>query len=154
METIINRKVAAGICVNGCEVSGIAKNGVVFFEKELTPSVLRNIQIGDDLSGKTIYCSFPDNFYEEEILGTEFENILDYSFIKCANLNSIKQFINDDNEFYIACEYENSYSEYVFLLWYGELIVSNNEIILPNDYGLVLEIYNNHPAYKYLKIKE
>lgn len=25
METIINRKVAAGICVNGCEVSGIAK---------------------------------------------------------------------------------------------------------------------------------
>lgn len=87
-------------------------------------------------------------------MGTEFENILDYSFIKCANLNSIKQFINDDNEFYIACEYENSYSEYVFLLWYGELIVSNNEIILPNDYGLVLEIYNNHPAYKYLKIKE
>lgn len=64
MGTIINGNKWSGACVNGNVVSGLAKNGLIFYRKETMPSVLykRRIMTGDNLTGKRIYFSFPDDY--------------------------------------------------------------------------------------------
>ena len=65
MGTIINGNKWAGACVNGNVVSGLVKNGAVFYKKEnLTPRIYkRRIMVGDNLKGQTIYFDFPDDYY-------------------------------------------------------------------------------------------
>ena len=62
MGTVMNGKKWAGACVNGKTVSGLVKNGVVFYKK-YSISYKRRIMIGDNLSGKTIFQDFPDGFF-------------------------------------------------------------------------------------------
>lgn len=62
MGTVMNGKKWAGACVNGKTVSGLVKNGVVFYKKS-SISYKRRIMIGDNLSGKTIFQDFPDGFF-------------------------------------------------------------------------------------------
>lgn len=62
MGTVKNGKKWAGACVNGKTVSGLVKNGVVFYKKS-SISYKRRIMIGDNLSGKTIFQDFPDGFF-------------------------------------------------------------------------------------------
>lgn len=64
MGTIINGNKWSGACVNGNVVNGLVKNGLVFYRKEIMPSVLykRRIMTGDNLTGKRIYFSFPDDY--------------------------------------------------------------------------------------------
>ena len=67
MGTVMNGNKLSGVCINGKTVKGLAKNGVVFYKKETTPSVSykRRIMAEDDLLGKTVYNDFPDDFYTE-----------------------------------------------------------------------------------------
>lgn len=62
MGTVVNGNVWSGACVNGKTVSGLVKNGVVFYKKS-SISYKRRIMIGDNLSGKTIFQDFPDGFF-------------------------------------------------------------------------------------------
>lgn len=62
MGTVMNGKKWAGACVNGKTVSGLVKNGVVFYKKS-SISYKRRIMIGDNLSGKTIFQDFSDGFF-------------------------------------------------------------------------------------------
>ena len=62
MGTVTNGKKWAGACVNGKTVSGLVKNGVVFYKKS-SISYKRRIMTGDNLSGKTIFQDFPDGFF-------------------------------------------------------------------------------------------
>lgn len=61
MGTIMNGKKWIGAYVNGNIVSGLAKNGFVFYKKEKN-IYKRRIMIGDNLKGKTIYSDFPNNY--------------------------------------------------------------------------------------------
>ena len=54
MGTVMNGNVWAGACVNGKVVSGLAKNGIVFYRKPVS-TYKRRIMVGDNIAGKNIY---------------------------------------------------------------------------------------------------
>ena len=62
MGTIINGNKWAGACVNGNIVSGLVKNGAIFYKKNQQELYKRRIMVGDNLTGKRIYFSFPDDY--------------------------------------------------------------------------------------------
>ena len=61
MGTIINGNKWAGACVNGNVVSGLVKNGAVFYKK-MQSIYKRRIMEGDNLNGKIIYFDFPNDY--------------------------------------------------------------------------------------------
>ena len=62
MGTVTNGKKWAGACVNGKVVSGLAKNGVVFYRKPVS-TYKRRIMVGDNLKGLTIYNDMKSGYY-------------------------------------------------------------------------------------------
>ena len=62
MGTVFNGKKWKGACVNGKKVSGLVKNGVVFYKKNQQEVYKRRIIVGDDLSGKIISSNFVEGF--------------------------------------------------------------------------------------------
>ena len=120
---------------------------------ENTQSPLRNIEVGDDLSGKTLYLSFPSNSYENIDSTTE------------SNIITI------DENFYIGNIYLDTRSYKVIRLHYtntnpflysrdttNNLNKGSNPYLnyirfkLPKDYGVVTEINDESPFYQYIKI--
>ena len=116
-------------------------------------SPLRNIQVGDDLSGKTLYLSFPRN---------------SYNYIN----NTVEQnIITIDNNFYIGSVNLADRGYKVIRVHYtgtNPFIYSKDENVegvtnpylnyvrfkLPDDYGIVTEINQNNDFYQYIKIYE
>lgn len=58
MGTIINGNKWIGACVNGNVVSGLVKNGLVFYKRNRQELYKRRIMVGDNLKGKNIYPEF------------------------------------------------------------------------------------------------
>ena len=58
MGTIINGNKWSGACVNGNIVSGLVRNGIIFYKKNQQEPYKRRIVIGDNLKGKNIYPEF------------------------------------------------------------------------------------------------
>lgn len=83
MGTVMNGNIWAGACVNGKVVSGLVKNGIVFYRKPISV-YKRRIVVGDNLSGKTIYQDFPKNYYINNT--SEWEQV-SYPIIIDARLN-------------------------------------------------------------------
>lgn len=68
MGTVVNGNIWSGACVAGKEITGLVKNGVVFYKREIpTPSVYkRRIMVGDNLKGLKIFLEqYPDDFYND-----------------------------------------------------------------------------------------
>lgn len=103
MGTVMTGNIWSGACVNGKVVSGLAKNGVVFYRKPVI-SYKRRITIGDDLSNRTIFQDFPDGFYKtmsdlgssnprtlvesEDVSINEFYNVAGYYEIYCGEYSN------------------------------------------------------------------
>lgn len=69
MGTVMNGNKWSGACVNGKVVSGLVKNGEIFYKKPITELYKRRIMISDNLTGKTIYNTFNENdwnIFEED----------------------------------------------------------------------------------------
>lgn len=102
----------------------------------------RNIKIGDDLSGKTIYCNFPAYFYNQILHQTETSDDIIIATKKITqDYNSItgETFVKfDTDNLYYSDEYEHE----SYLATYT----------LPNDFGIVSFIDSNLGAYEYIKI--
>lgn len=111
-------------------------------------SPLRNIQVGDNLSGKTLYMSFPRDSYE---------NITNTNRIEIITIN---------NNVRIAYMHETSNNRRVIYLRYNNRSTylyaksdSNNDpylnytkFKLPNDFGIVTSIDSSDMFYQYIKI--
>lgn len=84
METVTNGNKWTGAYINGNKVTGLCKSGNLFYKKETSQK--RNIQIGDDLSNKTLYYDFPIGFNPEasDILKTNTN-----SYIRVMNIKRI-----------------------------------------------------------------
>lgn len=110
----------------------------------------RNIQIGDDLSGKTIYLEFPDDLYEdilEDVAGGQ-ANVLEtssHSIIEYTNLmNSVSTVSIDtwmDMMYYANTDTSEVYSNIT-------------EIQLSDDFGIVTSINSSMAAFQYIFIVE
>lgn len=109
-------------------------------------SSLRNIQVGDDLSGKTLYLSFPRDAYEN------------------INNSTRVELVTIDNDTRIAYLYSNSkryvYVRYKNISYY--IYVENDDDLnpylnfvrykLPRDFGVVTEIDSSDDLFQYIKI--
>lgn len=111
-----------------------------------TQSSLRNIQVGDDLSGKTLYLSFPRDSYEDITSSTRTEIITIDSNTRIA-------YIYQNGRKYIYVRYKDT-TYYI----YAKNDTSNNPYLnfvrykLPNDFGVVTQVDNTDTFYQYIKI--
>ena len=112
-------------------------------------SLLRNIQVGDNLNNKTVYLSFPKNIYES-ISGNE------NKFIKTDNNNYFNFYVNNYTEFNLY-NIVMSLNQERYLLYRMEdqplkVLIGRNKIKLPYNFGTVTEIDTNNNVYQYIKI--
>lgn len=89
MGTVMNGKKWAGACVNGKTVSGLVKNGVVFYRKPVS-TYRRRIMVGDNLSNRTIFQDFPDGFYKSGMSDGE-----QFNLIESNNINIYEYYFGD-----------------------------------------------------------
>lgn len=99
MGTVMNGNVWAGACVNGKVVSGLAKDGSVFYRKPVSTH-RRRIMVGDNLKGKDIFSTIPQGFWQNYVTSTEIINKVDYDLVmfQNANWNDYIRFYTNKNE--------------------------------------------------------
>lgn len=119
-------------------------------------SPLRNIQVGDDLSGKTLYLSFPKDSYEDitssdviffikaqDVLGLYYQ--LYNNLYKTISVRTFDETTSSGfRNYYAYSKNINSNTNNPYL--------NNIRFKLPNDYGIVTEIDDESPFYQYVKI--
>lgn len=156
MSTVVNGDIWTGACVNGKVVSGLVKNGVVFYKREIpTPSIYkRRIMVGDNLYQVKISSDYPENFYEvfpnnpiQEILintsggDMSFQTtVLNYSYGSLV-ISSFGDRLKD--------WYESS-SENVTTYGNQETIFGNSIPVSERNNYNVTEIVNNENSNSYL----
>lgn len=112
-------------------------------------SPLRNIRVGDNLNGKTLYLSFPKNIYEYI---TTSEN----NFITTDNNSKIRFFKTSYSSYdtYNIGFYYNSSSYTIYRKYSNEIFtyINRQRYKLPYDFGIVTQIDTNNEIYQYVKI--
>lgn len=117
------------------------------FDNQSSP--LRNIQVGDNLNGKTIYIQFPRNIYES-ISGSE--NI----FIKTDNNCKFNAYVNETSSFnlYSVMIQTNNVNRIIYRKRNDSpmIMIKPYSVKLPYTAGVVTEIDTNNELYQYIKI--
>lgn len=114
----------------------------------------RNILVGDDLNGKTIYSSLPDNFYEtlnEQAVTTSM-------FVKTSTSNAIGIHTQlSKGLFNVGCNTISNFEQSImpmidFYVKNDITTVNEKSLTMSDTFGTVTEIDKNNLAYPYLKI--
>lgn len=126
-----------------------------------TNAYLRNIQVGDDLSGKTLYLSLPRTIYES-IPDTDTST---HIFIAIATNNTVvgicyRYYPNSNKAIGVRLKDDSSETGYIIKYLYSYSLITDNgnpylnhvRLTLPNDYGVVTSIDTNSEFYQYVKI--
>ena len=150
MGTIKNGKKWVGAYVNGNIVSGLVKNGVVFYKKKVQGVYKRRIMVGDNLSYKTIYCDFPENYYQiisEEVgMGNQRQAII--SDVKTTYIVENNLFPNFEVRVINGIQWQNN----VYNYQNGNLITNLTSLSLEN-FGNVMTV-NDNQAYRHIYIED
>jgi len=121
---------------------------------------LKNIEVGDDLSGKNIYCQFPDNL-GDELLYDEYGRVDDIQFVYSYNseLGALTGYMLSGLMYRSV-----SGLDYQYVSVNDEYIYNNDPTLenktnltsykLPDDFGIVTGIDEASSAYKYIFIEE
>ena len=146
--------------LNNVSVSSPYLSGVIGIQKHFS-NALRNIKVGDDLSGKTLYLSFPRTIYE---------NIPDidtatHIFIAIATNNTVigicyRYYPNSNKAIGVRLKDDSSETGYIIKYLYSYSLITDNgnpylnyvRFTLPLDYGVVTSIDANSEFYQYVKI--
>lgn len=114
----------------------------------------RNILVGDNLNGKTIYSSLPDNFYEtlnEQAVTTSM-------FVKTSTSNAIGVHTKlSKGLFNVGCNTISNFEQSImptinFYVKNDVTTVNEKSLKMSDTFGTVTEIDKNNLAYPYLKI--
>lgn len=114
----------------------------------------RNILVGDNLNGKTIYSSLPDNFYEtlnEQAVTTSM-------FVKTSTSNAIGVHTQlSKGLFNVGCNTISNFEQSImpminFYVKNDIKTVNEKSLKMSDTFGTVTEIDKNNLAYPYLKI--
>ena len=109
-----------------------------------TTAGLRHVRVGDDLSGKTIYCNFNESTFTSVIKSNIDELITANKEIKSSvDIDNDEVFIMADDVVLYDAKYVE-YPEYADV----ETYISLNEYTLPDDFGVVTFVYENSKVYK------
>lgn len=147
MGTVTNGKKWAGACVNGKTVSGLAKNGIVFYRKPVS-TYKRRIMVGDNLSYKTIYCDFPENYYQiiSEEMGTGNQRQAIISDVKTTYIVENNLSPNFEVRVINGVQWQNNIYNYQN----GNLITNLTSLSLEN-FGNVITV-NDNQAYRHIYV--
>lgn len=102
----------------------------------------RNVQVGDDLSGKTLYFTFPEGF--RELLNGANATIIQGSNKRIKEIN-----YTDTGEIYVGVHNEDDF--YSYDTTFGETILT--ECAMPDDFGEVTEINTDSISYQYIFVE-
>lgn len=109
---------------------------------------LKTVEVGDDLSGKTLILNFPDEITDFISTGqsSEFIKVSDTKFLNyfkssATGISEEVSFHNDGEEIFLWSEYNY------------EVMDNSKEFILPDDFGIVTSIDAECGAYGYVNIE-
>lgn len=156
-----NEKIAemnASIEGLGIKLQNKSGNNLLYYDKEywkganVIKTITRNIQLGDDLSGKKLVLSFPEGVSLGEeliadiIVGTSGYSISAQQMTDTSTGNFTDRItVNENGLQSIIYKYDKTNSE----------IINNfTEYTLANGFGKVTKIDTNINAYNYIKIEE
>ena len=114
----------------------------------------RNILVGDDLNGKTIYSSLPDNFYET----LNEQTVTTSMFVKTSTSNAIGVHTQlSKGLFNVGCNIISNFEQSImptinFYIKNDMTTVNEKSLTMSDTFGTVTEIDKNNLAYPYLKI--
>ena len=111
-----------------------------------TQSPLKSIQVGNNLSGKTLYLSFPRNSYENITSSTRTDVITIDNNTRIAykhnNAKTYKYVRYKNTSYFKYAKNDSSNNPYLNVVRYK----------LPNDFGVVTQVNNTDTFYQYIKI--
>lgn len=146
MGTVTNGKKWAGACVNGKVVSGLAKDGSVFYRKSVSTH-RRRIMVGDNLSNRTIFQDFPDGFYKSGMSDGE-----QFNLIESNNINIHEYYIGGSYNVYCGNR-TNSNLLYRYDLVFGRTMTKKDVTTGTYLNATVTEV-NENKTYRHLFIED
>lgn len=146
MGTVTNGKKWVGACVNGKTVSGLAKNGVVFYRMPVS-TYRRRIMVGDNLSNRTIFQDFPDGFYKSGMSDGE-----QFNLIESNNIN-IYEYYNGGSYNVYCGNRTNSNLLYRYDLVFGRTMTKKDVTTGTYLNATVTEV-NENKTYRHLFIED
>ena len=146
MGTVMNGKKWAGACVNGKVVSGLVKNGVVFYRMPVS-TYRRRIMVGDNLSNRTIFQDFPDGFYKSGMSDGE-----QFNLIESNNINIYEYYIGGSYNVYCGNR-TNSNLLYRYDLVFGRTMTKKDVTTGTYLNATVTEV-NENKTYRHLFIED
>lgn len=133
-------------------------NNLFYYDKEywkggdVTTVTLKDIQLGDDLSGKKLVLSFPDGvslgeeLVADMIIGTEGHSISVQQMTDTSTGNFTDRIVIIENGLQsIIYKYDQTNSE---------IINNYEEYMLSDSFGVVTELNNSIEAFNYIKVEE
>ena len=146
MGTVMNGKKWAGACVNGKTVSGLVKNGVVFYRMPVS-TYRRRIMVGDNLSNRTIFQDFPDGFYKSGMSDGE-----QFNLIESNNINIYEYYSGGSYNVYCGNR-TNSNLLYRYDLVFGRTMTKKDVTTGTYLNATVTEV-NENKTYRHLFIED
>ena len=146
MGTVTNGKKWVGACVNGKTVSGLAKNGVVFYRMPVS-TYRRRIMVGDNLSNRTIFQDFPDGFYKSGMSDGE-----QFNLIESNNINIYEYYTGGSYNVYCGNR-TNSNLLYRYDLVFGRTMTKKDVTTGTYLNATVTEV-NENKTYRHLFIED
>ena len=146
MGTVMNGKKWAGACVNGKTVSGLVKNGVVFYRMPVS-TYRRRIMVGDNLSNRTIFQDFPDGFYKSGMSDGE-----QFNLIESNNINIFEYYIGGSYDVYCGNRTDSNLL-YRYDLVFGRTMTKKDVTTGTYLNATVTEV-NENKTYRHLFIED
>ena len=146
MGTVMNGKKWAGACVNGKTVSGLVKNGVVFYRKPVS-TYRRRIMVGDNLSNRTIFQDFPDGFYKSGMSDGE-----QFNLIESNNINIYEYYMGGSYNVYCGNRTDSNLL-YRYDLVFGRTM-TKKDVTTGNYSNAIVTEVNENEAYRHIFIED
>lgn len=146
MGTVTNGKKWVGACINGKVVSGLAKDGSVFYRKPVSTH-RRRIMVGDNLSNRTIFQDFPDGFYKSGMSDGE-----QFNLIESNNINIYEYYIGGSYNVYCGNRTDSNLL-YRYDLVFGRTMTKKDVTTGTYLNATVTEV-NENKTYRHLFIED
>lgn len=152
MGTAKNGNKWSGACIGGNVVSGLVKNGVVFYKKLQSVLYKRRIIVGDNLRGKVIFPYFltpvNDTFIDNRKL-----NIIVTNSNYDENIYKIQHSVQNEPNLCQDIIASISESEYIYR-YVSDNDFSQNNIMIFNDKDYIVSNIDDCPSYRCIYIED
>lgn len=137
----------------GTAIANMCETKAVGFKMPLQTGKItyfRNIRVGDNLSGKTIYFDCPDNLVTNVVNGAKPIVVNNNNYL--IETKKSLAWNNQQAELFLS---ENGVQSRVYnYIRIPKTVTKVDQITLPNNFGVVTAINTNSASYQYIKIVE